>query len=101
MKDAYDKLKIWSEVLKNNWPQILLIGTLLSSGMGNIGQYFAIQDKEQEKNKAVREVATAFQTVMIEEKPIEKTNCGNCESTLKNHIKQYKRDLYEFHGVRK
>lgn len=99
-KDAYDKLKILSDVLKNNWPQLLLICSLLGSSVGNIGQYFTIQDKEQEKNEAVREVATAFQTVTMEDpKPIV-SNCNNCEQLLRTHIKDFKEALNEFHGVK-
>jgi len=92
VKDKWDKLKIASEALRNNWPQLLLICTLASSGIGNASQYFTIQDKEQEKITAVREVATAFQAVIAEpEKAVEKvrnSGCGSCSILLNSHIKE-------------
>jgi len=91
-KDTYDKLKILSEVLKNNWPLILMCLTALGSGITNMNQYFVGQNYEAEKNKAIHDVTIGFQNAMIEIEPKEiivKSTCSPCGSYLNQHLKEY------------
>ncbi len=92
MKDAYDKIKILSEVLKNNWPILVLAFTALSSMATNAAQFMNNADLEAEKIKAVREVAIGFQTAMIEIEPkkvVKKSTCGQCKNLIKSHEGEY------------
>lgn len=87
MKDAYDKIKILSEVIKNNWPQFLLVGTLLSSAGFNVNQYFGVQEKETEIEETRKQIAriadhyAAPKTVKI------KTIC-NCNKLWERHMRE-------------
>lgn len=84
-KDFYDKLKIWSEVLKNNWPMIVLAFTALGSLGTNLNQYFGIQDKEveiQQAHKQIENIANYYA-----KKPTKPVKCPDCG--LKEHIKNH------------
>lgn len=84
MKDAYDKLKIWSEVLRNNWPIVLLLCGALGSVATNVGQLFGYQEIEEElvqTQNQVTEVAKHFTKTKV----IIKDNCSNCESLYFKH----------------
>ena len=82
-KDFYDKLKISSEVLKNNWPLVLMFITAVSSGMGNIGQYFTMQEAEEEN---VNQIAAIVEHLTATPKIVQ-SPCGDCI----NRIKQLER----------
>ena len=85
-KDAYDKLKILSEVLRNNWPIFVIAFTALGSMATNAAQFVTNQDLETSKVKAVREVAVGFQQAMIKTEPkkiIMKSSCDKCMHEIK------------------
>lgn len=97
MKDGWDKFKISSEALKNNWPILLMAATALSSGLGNISQHFDVQAKEAEKNQAIHDVAVGFHRVIAEIKPedvkpkkVKKvdTGCNYCKAEI-NKLKEW------------
>jgi len=81
MKDGWDKLKVISDVVKDNKFIVVICFTGLGSLVTNATQLVANQDLEQEKITAVHEVAAAFQSVMSETEPkkiIVKSNCNQC-----------------------
>lgn len=89
MKDAYDKLKILSDILKNNWPMILMGLTALSSGLTNLNQYFIGEEDDLIKN-AMAEQITILAKPYVKPKEITvKSTCNPCGSYLNNHIKEY------------
>lgn len=88
----------WTELGLKYWKQIsgLILFVLSLSGYG---VYDAVIT---DKNKAIQEVTEGFQTVLQEVAPIKVASegCGQCESLLNKHIKEYKQNLREFHGVK-
>lgn len=107
MKDAWDKLSIASIALKDNkWLVLLFISMLGSTGTG-IYQYFdkidLVSKKEKEKNQVVQEVAIGFQKVITEvakPQPSKPNSCSKCEQKLQDHLKEYRKNLREFHGIK-
>ena len=87
MKDAWDKLKIVSEVFKNNWPQFLLIGTLLSSAGFNLNQYFGIQEKEVEIQNTQKQITKIAEHYAAPKTVKVKTIC-NCGKLWRRHMKE-------------
>lgn len=80
MKDKWDKLKISSEALKNNWPMLLLILGGLSSGIGNITQgYFANEDEEL-KTAMAEQITILAETYVRPSQPktVIRQNCDAC-----------------------
>lgn len=94
-KELYDWVKL---ALDNKW-LVIACFTGFSSMIANINQQFTIQDKEQEKNIAVHEVAKGFQAVMAEYEPkpitnkivkkIYKTDCNSCKILMNNHLEEF------------
>lgn len=95
MSEALEWFKSISSFIKDNkWLVVWLLGAI--GGMaGSVTQYFEVEAKEQEKNKAVREVATAFQAMIPADKPAEpikvdaskilKECKSYCDLKIKNH----------------
>lgn len=91
MKDAYDKLKILSEVLKNNWPMIILACTALSSMMTNASQYMTNSDHEIEKKASQEQIAAIANHYAATTTPkivVQKSPCGDCSILLNDHIRR-------------
>ena len=89
MTDTFTWIKSLPDMIKS---YVMLIPWLLT-GLGAVTggyQYFDKQDVIEksaiEKNTAVREVATAFQSMTVEPEP--KPNCSNCSILLNSHIKE-------------
>lgn len=84
---------IWADKLPDiikKW--ILIVPMVLAVGGSSTGiyQYFDKQDVIKDKNKAVREVATAFQSMMPESPKEKKTiiytqNCNTCKALIEDH----------------
>lgn len=83
--------------LKGNKVFLLLVTTALA-GTGT--QTFRLDTAEKDNIKNIREVATAFQSAMVDmEKPeikrvervIVKSNCDKCNAIMENHL----RNLHE------
>lgn len=89
MKDSYDKLKILSEVIKNNWPLVLICFTGLSSLATNAAQMVTNQDLEIEQKASQEQIATIANHYTTTPKiAVQKPNCGNCSILLNSHIKE-------------
>ena len=73
--------------LKGNKVLLLLVTTSLSGG---ITQTLRLDTAQDDKVKAVREVAEGFQMVMSKpEKPtVIMQKCGNCAKSISSHIKE-------------
>ena len=72
--------------LKGNKVFLLLVTTALSGG---ITQTFRLDTAKKDGIKAVREVATAFQSQMIKVEPVVvKSGCNNCSYYINKHIKE-------------
>lgn len=92
-KDFYDKLKILSEVLKNNWPLVLMGLTAISSLSANAAQFFGIQEKEQELKDTQQQVA-AVANYVTKTVIVKKDGCYECKKdikTLQSEVNQLKR----------
>ena len=109
-KDAYDKLKIISDIVKDNKVLIIwVLGTLISSS--GAGAYF-VQSAKEEGNKAVQQVATAFQAQIAEKEiPAEvtltqqpdgswKTEVKRLDQKIDTFKKRYDHNMQEYHGVK-
>lgn len=89
MADTFTWIKSLPDMIKS---YVMLIPWLLT-GLGAVTggyQYFDKQDVIEkavaEKNTAVREVATAFQSVITELEPEKKgSDCGQCAVFIRNH----------------
>jgi len=82
MKDSWDKLKVVSDVVKDNKLLIVACFTGLGSMVTNGVQLVTNQDLEQEKITAVHEVAKGFQSVMVDLEPKPKKVSSNCNKCL-------------------
>lgn len=96
MKDAFDKLKIISDVVKDNKFIFIMLLTSLGSLVANAGQYIENVGLELSKQTAIHEVARGFQSVMAEIEPkrttkrvVIKQNCSKCTILLNSHIKEH------------
>ena len=81
MKDKWDKLKIMSDVIKNNWPLIIIGLTALSSLSTNAIQYFTKAGVEQElvaTQNQVTAVASHFTATTTPKIVVRESPCGNC-----------------------
>jgi len=88
MKDVYDKLKVISDIVKDNKWLVLIAFTGLSSMATNAGQFISSLSYEEDKAKAIHEVATGFQSAMIEIEPkVVKSTRSPCGSYLDKHLK--------------
>ena len=98
-KDKWDKLKITSEMLKNNWPVIVLAFTALSSGVTNAMQYYTNTDlvaEDKAKSEQIAQIANHYaQPVKIERK-IYKTDCGVCQQ-LKSRVEKLEKTQIRWH----
>lgn len=82
-KDFYDKIKIWSEVLKNNWPMLILAFSALSSLSTNAAQYFAKVEVERDLANSQDQVAAVANHLTAIKIPkaapkIVIPSCGDC-----------------------
>ena len=78
MKDAWDKLKITSDVLKNNWPLVLMAITALSSLSTNAAQYFSGVEKEAEVLAAQQQVTEVANHLTQTKIIIKESGCTEC-----------------------
>ena len=84
-KDFWDKFKISSDVLKDNkWLILILLGGV-SSVATNAGQFMASLSYEADKEKAIHEVATGFQSIMAEGEP---KTCSPCLKEINTHLRR-------------
>lgn len=88
MKDRYDKIKILSEVLKNNWPLVLICFGGLSSLATNATQFATNSDHEAEAKAAQEQIATIANHYAATTPKIVKSSCGDCSILLNSHIKE-------------
>ena len=114
MKDKWDKFKIVSDAFKDNKPLVIwVLSTFFATGgiSGVIGKYFVDTTKE-EGNKAVQQVAVAFQN-QIAEKQIPakvtltqqpdgswKTEVKRLDHKIDKFEKRYDHNMKEYHGVK-
>jgi len=87
-KDSYDKLKIVSEVLKNNWPILVIAFTALSSMATNASQYMTNTDHEAEQQASQEQIAMIANHYAVTTTPkivVQKSSCGNCGLFIKRH----------------
>lgn len=93
-KDFWDKFKITSEALKNNWPMLLLGATAISSGLTNLNQYFVGQEDDFMKS-AMKDQITVLAETYVKPKTITiKQSCGSCSGYFKQAIDQHKDELH-------
>jgi len=83
MKDGWDKFKITSEALKNNWPVILLACTALSSGLTNMNQFFIGQEDDLMKDAMKDTITVLAETYVEPQKPVS-SGCSQCLREVKN-----------------
>ena len=83
-KDFYDKIKILSEILKNNWPVLVLLFTALSSMSTNAVQYFAKAEVEQDLINSQDQVTAVANHLTAKATPkIVVPSCGGCIKRIK------------------
>jgi hypothetical protein len=106
-KDIWDKFKIISDILKNNWPMIVLAFTTLGSAYGNMSQYFEKDEIVEAKNKQIKAIAEYYNPpkpvkVTLTQQPdgTWKTEIKKIDTKLTNFEKKYDRNMREFHGVK-
>jgi len=90
-KDKWDKLKVISDVIKDNKLLFMFAISACGSFITNASQYMTNSDLEISKQKAIHEVAKGFQSAIaeLEPKPQKAYNCGKCSILLKSHIKEF------------
>ena len=93
MKDAWDKFKISSEALKNNWPMILVAMTAISSGIGNITQHLGWQE-DKELNTALVETVTMLSPKPKKTQVIIKQDCNECGGYFNKIIENHEERLH-------
>ncbi len=86
-KDRYDKLKIFSEVLRNNWPLLVLAFTALSSLATNASQYTNNEAEQMALHKQIQNIAAHYASTPKEKTIIRK--CGNCSKSMRDHLEEF------------
>ena len=106
-KDIWDKFKIISDILKNNWPMIVLAFTTLGSAYGNVSQYFEKDEIVEIKNKQIKAIAEYYNpvkpvTVTLTKQPDGswKTEVKRLDQKIDTFKKRYDHNMQEYHGVK-
>jgi len=84
----YDWIKLGSDVIKNNWPQLILLCGMLGSFGTNASQYFTNVDHEAEQKAKDEQIAAIANHYAATTPKTVKSSCGNCSILLNSHIKE-------------
>jgi len=93
-KDKWDKIKVISDVVKDNKLFVAMLFTSLGSMATNANQYMNNSDLEISSQQAVHDVAKGFQAVLAEkqDKPqVKVRTCSNCSNLIISHESRYHR----------
>ena len=108
-KDIYDKLKIFSDLIRDNKTIVILLISMLTANVGqaisgiNKSQIIQYKNNEITKiQKQVGDVANSYHKFITKEKKIliikEPSNCSVCKKELEEHIKIYNDHIERYHN---
>lgn len=97
-KDIYDKLKIISDILKNNWPLVLMGITAITSASGNIMQYFENDEILEQKDEQIAAIANYYNPEVV--KQPDGTWKAEIIDKLNKIDGKLTKTLKDFHGVK-
>lgn len=83
-KDSYDKLKVISDIIKDNKVLVLMGITALGSGLTNLGQMIYGEEKDLLIN-AMKEQITILAPKPEKKVITVRSNCGGCVKLLREH----------------
>ena len=89
-KDFYDKLKTWSDIIKDHKVLVLMGLTALSSGLTNLGQMIYGEEKDMLIGAMKEQITILAPKPAIKPKAVTvRSNCGKCGGYFDKKINEY------------